>query len=244
MTTAPSPPDPPPRDPRQPADFDPVALGRRLLRSIRVAALGTLDAATGGPMTSLILLVSGLSAHTKNLAADPRCSLLLSRPGKGDPLAHPRLTLIGEARPSDDPVVRRRFLARHPKAKLYADFPDFRFLRVEAARMHLNGGFARAFDGPAGHILRPIADRAGYAELEEGAVAHLNADHPDTLDLYARALAKEGEGPWIASGLDPDGLDLISGDRSARIAFPEPVLEPGALRRTLMKLADSARAMA
>jgi putative heme iron utilization protein len=241
-----------PRDPRQPADFDPVATGRMLLRAGRVAALGTLDAANGFPATTLVtyatdldgapvLLVSGLSHHTKNLSDDTRCSLLISQGGKGDPLAHPRLTLQCVAERVEDAVIRRRFLARHPKAQLYVDFPDFAFFRLAPQRMMLNGGFARAFDGDAAHILSPIADRTAYAELEEGAVAHMNADHADALDLYAHHLAgQEGKG-WIATGLDPDGLDLMRGDLCVRIPFGEPVTESGALRKTLVSLAKEAR---
>lgn len=241
-----------PRDPRQPADFDPVSLGRHLLRAIRVGALGTLDAPSGFPITTLtsvatdldgapILLVSALSHHTKNLKVDSRCSLLLSEGGRGDPLAHPRLTLTAEARLSDDPVIRRRFLARHPKARLYVDFPDFAFYRLEPIRMMLNGGFARAFDGDARHILSPIADRAAYAGLEESAVAHLNDDHADALALYARVLCKMPDGAWSATGLDPHGLDLALNDRTARIGFDPPVEDASHLRKGLMQLADMAR---
>ncbi|MGO8205315.1 pyridoxamine 5'-phosphate oxidase family protein, partial [Rhizobium ruizarguesonis] len=39
-----------------------------------------------------VILVSQLSAHTRALARDPRASLLTGEPGKGDPLAYPRLT--------------------------------------------------------------------------------------------------------------------------------------------------------
>jgi hypothetical protein len=241
-----------PKDPRQPADFDPVSQGRHLLRAIRVGALGTLDAASGFPMTTLVsvatdldgaplLLVSGLSHHTRNLDADPRCSILLSEGGRGDPLAHPRLTLIGRATRTADSVVRRRFLARHPKAKLYVDFPDFAFFRVEPERMALNGGFARAYDGPAAPILSIISNRDGYAELEEGAVEHLNEDHADTLSLYAEALCSMAAGPWRATGLDPDGLDLAAGDRTARIAFHPPLQDAQSLRMGLKALADQAR---
>ncbi|MDB5649626.1 MAG: pyridoxamine 5-phosphate oxidase, partial [Hyphomicrobiales bacterium] len=88
-----------------PAGYDGLAEARRLLRSIRAGALGTLDP-EGGPFTSLVnvatdtdgsplLLMSQLSAHTRHLAADGRVSLLLAEVGKGDPLAHPRLTLTG-----------------------------------------------------------------------------------------------------------------------------------------------------
>ena len=165
------------KDPRQPPGFDPVSLGRMLLREARTGSLGTLDRETGHPSVSLVslatdldgapvLLVSGLSHHTKNLGQDRRASLLISRGGKGDPLAHPRLTLIGSVQTANNESHRRRFLARHPKAKLYADFPDFSFLRFEAERMQINGGFARAFDGLAGHILAPEALTPDYTALE------------------------------------------------------------------------------
>lgn len=249
MTTSP----PIPRDPRQPADFDPVTLGRMLLRNNRVGALGTLDPESGFPITTLatyatdldgapVLLVSGLSHHTKNLAGDPRCSLLMSQGGKGDPLAHPRLTLTAVARRVDDAAIRRRFLARHPKAKLYVDFPDFVFLRLEPQRMLLNGGFARAFDGPAGHILSDIPDREAFAALEESAVAHMNEDHGESVDLLAAQHGKSSETGWFCVGIDPHGIDLGLGDRTARAPFPEPVFDAKSLRLMLKHLTDAARA--
>jgi putative heme iron utilization protein len=85
-------------------EFDPPALARSLLRRARSGTLATLDAGTGAPFASLVsvatdsdgsplFLVSTLAAHTGHLAHDPRASLLLAAGGKGDPLAHPRLTV-------------------------------------------------------------------------------------------------------------------------------------------------------
>ena len=39
--------------------------------------------------------------------------------------------MIGRAERTADERVRERFLARHPKAKLYAGFGDFSFWRLE-----------------------------------------------------------------------------------------------------------------
>ncbi len=246
-------PEMPPRDPRQPTDFDPLSLGRMLLRSTRVGALGTLDPANGHPLVTLtsvatdldgtpVILVSRLSAHTQNLLADQRASLLLSPGGKGDPLAHPRLSLQVMAELSQQPRLRQRYLARHPKAKTYVDFPDFAFFRLRLLSLHLNGGFARAFDGDAALILSPIADPAGFEALERSAIEHMNQDHAEALALYATGLCAMPAGKWRATGLDPDGLDLALGDLTARITFPERVEEPGHLRKILRELADSARA--
>ena len=39
--------------------------------------------------------MSELAGHRQALERNGACSLLVGEPGKGDPLAHPRVTLIG-----------------------------------------------------------------------------------------------------------------------------------------------------
>ena len=246
-----------PEGAQPPEDFDPRALAKTLLRSIRAGTLGTLDRNTGHPFCSLVtvatdvdgsplILTSRLSTHTANLEADGRASVLLAQAGKGDPLAHPRLTVLGTFAPvardsEDDARVRRRFLARHPKAELYAGFGDFSFWRLTVVSAHLNGGFARAADLTAADVLTDIAGADDMVAAEEGAVAHMNADHTDAIELYAVDLLGEPEGPWRISGLDPEGADLILGDRTARLMFNERVTSSGALRQALVALAKAAR---
>ncbi|ACA14797.1 pyridoxamine 5'-phosphate oxidase-related FMN-binding [Methylobacterium sp. 4-46] len=234
------------------APFDAVGLAKDLLRSTRSGALATLDRGDGSPFASLVtvatdldgaplMLLSRLSAHTLNLEAEPRCSLLLSPGGKGDPLAHPRLTVAGRAARSDDPRVRARFLARHPKAKLYADFPDFAFFRLEPAAGHLNGGFAKAATLSAAELLTDLAGMEGLAASEAGAAAHMNDDHADALALYATHFAGAEPGPWRLTGLDPEGLDLLAADRTARVTFPRRLRDPRTLRQVLVEMAAEAR---
>ena len=233
-------------------EFDGIGLARRLLRTVRAGALATLDKDSGGPFASLVsvatdvdgsplMLISRLAAHTTNLDKDPRASLLLAAGGKGDPLAHPRLTLTGAVEAAPDPRIRRRFLTRHPKAELYADFPDFSFCRLSVETGHLNGGFARAASLGADEILTDLSNAGALVESEEGALAHMNADHLEAIALYATQLAGEPEAHWRATGLDPDGIDLAAGDLTARVPFPERVTDPGGLRRTLVALAADAR---
>jgi putative heme iron utilization protein len=242
-----------PQAPSPPPDFDPAATAKHLLRTIRTGALATLDAQAGFPFASLVtvatdldgsplLLMSRLAAHTRNLEADPRASILLSQGGKGDPLAHPRLTVIGRVARTEEPRVRRRFLARHPKAALYADFADFSFWRMELDGAHLNGGFARAADLDAAEVRTDLRGAKTLAEAAESAVAHMNTDHREALALYATRLAGEPPAEWRATGVDPEGIDLAAGDRTARVAFPQRVDGPGALRAVLKSLADEARA--
>jgi putative heme iron utilization protein len=231
------------------------ALGeaKRLLRSIRAGALASL-AGSGHPFASLVnvatdydgsplLLLSRLAAHTLNLERDPRCSLLVSQSGKGDPLAHPRLTLIGQAERTKDEHVRGRFLRRHPKSELYAGFADFSFWRIAVEGAHLNGGFARAADFSGDAVLTSLTGADALLAAEEGAVTHMNADHREALSLYATRLLGEPEGPWRATGIDPEGMDLAAGDRAARLVFEEPIKTPGELRSLLVALAAKARSL-
>jgi heme iron utilization protein len=247
-----------PEGAQPPVGFDPKALAKTLLRSLRAGTLGTLDRNTGHPFASLVnvatdvdgsplILTSRLSTHTANLEADGRASVLLAETGKGDPLAHPRLTVLGTFAPvarqsADDARVRRRFLARHPKSELYAGFGDFSFWRMQVASAHLNGGFARAADLKADDVLTDIAGADDLIAAEEGAVAHMNQDHADAIELYAVDLLGEPEGPWKISGIDPECADLIAGDRIARLAFKQRVTSASALRDVLVALAKEARA--
>ncbi|GEL43544.1 hypothetical protein MEX01_41350 [Methylorubrum extorquens] len=238
--------------PASEAPFDAIGLARHLLRSVRSGALATIDAADGTPFASLVtfatdsdgtpvMLLSRLSAHTRNLDHDPRASLLFSVGGKGDPLAHPRLTVTGRAARCDEPRIRERFLARHPKAKLYADFPDFGFFTLAPTAGHLNGGFAKAATLTPQELLLDMAGAEAIVAGERGAVEHMNADHADALALYAAGAGEPGSG-WRLTGLDPEGLDLMAGERTARVPYPEPVRDMGALRKSLVAMAAAARA--
>ncbi|MTJ05908.1 MAG: pyridoxamine 5-phosphate oxidase [Sediminimonas qiaohouensis] len=146
----------------RPTDDDAREMARGLLAQARTAALAVLDPDTAGPMASRIAfgrapdglplsLISDLAAHSRALAADPRCSLLLDGPtGRGDPLNHPRLTLQARAhfvRHGADrhEALLHHYLAQHPKAKLYAGFADFAFVLFDVDRAMLNGGFGKAY---------------------------------------------------------------------------------------------------
>jgi heme iron utilization protein len=239
------------------ADFDAAAVAKVLLRTIRAGALATIDRNTGHPFGSLVnvatdidgsplILISRLSTHTANLEQDKRASLLLASIGRGDPLAHPRLTVLGDFAPirrddRDEARLRRRFLARHPKSELYAGFSDFSFWRLAVVSAHLNAGFARAADLKAAELIIDVADAEALIEAEADAVAHMNTDHADAVRLYATKLLGGEDGPWRLTGLDPEGLDLAQGDATLRLAFAHQITDAQALRSMLVDLAAQAR---
>lgn len=144
-------------DPIRPTDDEARALARGLIAEARHGALGVTDPDTGTPVVTRIAVVPGpdglpltlvstLSSHTAALEAHPACSLLLGEPGpKGDPLTHPRLTLLAEAEAADKAALRSHYLGLYPKAQLYYDFTDFRMIRLRPRAALLNGGFGKAY---------------------------------------------------------------------------------------------------
>jgi putative heme iron utilization protein len=237
-------------------DDDARLLARQLVRASPFASLATLDA-DGFPLATLtsvatgadgapLLLVSRLSGHTTNLLARPRLSLLFARSGKGDPLAHPRISVAGEAEIVDRESAaggqaRRRFLARQPKAQLYVDFPDFLFVRVAIRSASLNGGFGKAYELTAGDLLSPLDDAEALVSAEADIIAHMNEDHADAVGLYATVLAGCAPGPWRILSLDPEGFEVGAQGALARVAFPARVTTPEAARMALIGLARAAR---
>jgi hypothetical protein len=252
--------DPKPVDPIRPTDDNARGLAKELIRTARFATLATLEPGSGAPFASLVslatdldgsplILTSKLSGHTGNLEADPRASLLCYAPGKGDPLAHPRVTVIARGRRveregDEGERVRRRFLARQPKAALYVDFSDFAFWRFEMERASLNGGFGRAFLLSRADLVTDLAGAAEIAEIEESAVAHMNEDHSEAVKLYATKLLGAADGAWRCTGIDPEGMDLMKGDEALRLPFPTRVLDGASLRKLLAELAKQARTTA
>ncbi|HMW24750.1 MAG TPA: pyridoxamine 5'-phosphate oxidase family protein [Burkholderiaceae bacterium] len=142
----------------------------RLLRERPVAALACLDddgapalsmvpyavAAEPDEAARLILHVSGLAAHTRQMARDARVSLLiLDRDDAAEmPQALQRASLQATAafvEPGSPAHAHCEalYLARHPQAALMTQLPDFRFVRLQPSLLRHVAGFgaARTLDG-------------------------------------------------------------------------------------------------
>jgi putative heme iron utilization protein len=225
---------------------------RRVLRRARTCSLSTLTRGDGTPYGSLaniatdirgmpLILVSRLAWHTQNLLADARASVLVGEvPPAGDALMGPRVTVLGRFEPVDDADLRRRYLARHPQAGLYADFPDFSFWRLSPSGIHGVAGFGRIETLTPEKVFPPAEEMQA---LENSAIEHLNHDHGEAIHLYATKILKARPGPWRVMSIDPDGADLGLHEQSLRMEFHSPVFTAGALRRKFAELAYEARTL-
>ena len=147
-----------------------------LVHRRRAAALGTLHA--GAPFVSMVpyavaregdaflVHVSRLAAHTKDMLADPRVSLLVMQAeGEGvDAQALARLTVQGEARElekgsQDEREARGAYLARFPEAAPLTEFGDFSFFAIRPVQARFVAGFAQAMSVTGESLARILAAR-------------------------------------------------------------------------------------
>lgn len=231
-----------PRGAGVPVDARKMACG--LLRRARAGVLSTLDPGGYplGSVTNIATMPDGtpfffaalLAVHARNLLADPRASLTLAELGRGDALTQPRLGLVGrvEMLEGDLDPLKQRYLRRHPKGRLYLALPDARLFRLTVEGVHLGAG-----PGRNAAQLTPadlVTDLAGAEELiarEERLIDELNAERGLAERL---ALAVAGApGRWQVVGIDPEGIDLIDGDATARFNFKGRVVDAASLRAAI-----------
>jgi heme iron utilization protein len=227
---------------------DPAVTGRLLARCCTRAALAT--SLNGAPYASLVLfavdvdaspllLLSDLAQHSRNIAFDPRISLLIdATEGHPDPLTGPRLTLMGCAMKTDDSRCLGRFVSHHPSSASYAGFRDFHLYRVVVDRAHLIAGFGR-IDWIDGDNFLFALDAGALAAAESEILRHMNADHRNAVQHYAHGLLGRTGTGWQMTGIDPEGFDLRCDGETVRYEFDTRILTPSAARTALVRLAGA-----
>lgn len=134
------------------------AVIHRILAGAGKGALATLMPVAGGvvPFASLVaiaarsdgrvvMLLSALAQHSRNLAERSPASLLVEGGDTQgmDPTAGSRVSIVGVVETSVDEADRALYLARHPSAAGYAGFADFSVRVLVPDTFHLVAGFGR-----------------------------------------------------------------------------------------------------
>jgi heme iron utilization protein len=205
-----------------------IRLAKTLIRTANFGSISVLDPRDGRPYVSRIsvaadhdgtpiTLISSLAFHTKALLADRRCSLLLGEPGKGDPLAHPRITLSCDAR-----FINREDPDAGAVSSLYAGFADFSFVRLQMISASLNGGFGQAYE-IAGNELKSPESKA-LRDGESKLIETLNTQENSSLDRFVEKSGEKRLGRIFVTAIDGEGLCIVTGGKTVRMWFSNPVV--------------------
>lgn len=227
---------------------------RTLLSLTSIATLSTLSRKHPGfPFGSLmpyaldsagcpIFLISTMAMHTQNLKADSRASLFVTQAAaNGDRLGAARATLVGNAMPvpeKDLASAREIYLARHENSRYWVDFADFGFFRLQPVDFYYVGGFGVMGWVDAGEYQHASPDP--LVESSADILAHMNADHVDSMILLARAHAKLEATEATMTSVDRLGFSLrlktSEGMKGARINFLREVATPQETRKVLVEM--------
>jgi putative heme iron utilization protein len=237
-------------------------LSRTLMSSKAFGSLATMSIECPGfPFGSLVgyavdalgrplLCLSSMAEHSRNMAADPRASLLVTEhDGGNNLLALARVTLVGEMSKIDGDERQAcldRYLAAHPSA-YYTGFHDFSVYRLEVTNVRYVGGFAR-MSWVTGEQYA-IAEPDPLLEAAERIITHMNEDHADALVAYCRAFGGVEPVSAVLVGVDRYGMDVLAevaeeDKRSVRVNFTERADTTDAVRKQTVALLREARAQA
>lgn len=232
---------------------------RTLLSLVSVGTLSTMSRKHPGfPFGSLmpfaldlagrpVFLISNMAMHTQNLKTDPRCSLFVGQgTSDGDPLGAARTTLIGHAEPvpgQDVASVREQYLARHENSRYWVDFTDFSFFRLQPIDVYYVGGFGVMGWVEVGDYEHAAPDP--LAESAPGILAHMNADHVDSMVLLARSYAQIEAAEASMTSVDRLGFSLRlkteEGIKGTRINFLRSVATAQEARKALIEMVKVAK---
>lgn len=197
---------------------------------------------------SPILAVSSLAVHTKDLLANPKCSLLVAK----DPEDRTDLiiTLHGDAisvSEKDREAIRTAYLARHPNA-FWVDFNDFQFLRIEPQAVRYVVGVATASLG-SGEFTKEeyrAAEVDPIYQFSKPIASHMNRDHAEDTKLivqhstsipvdFAQMLDVDSLGFYVKAGCKGDTFKL-------RVPFPRCAADRKDVKTLIVEMLQAAKA--
>lgn len=213
---------------------------RQILRAHRYGALCTLskkfDGHPFGSITpylvdhdgSLLILISALAEHTKNIQNDARVSLITHN--QDDPCIQTqgRVTVVGSATlESDRDGAGLRYLRYFPEAQTYFAMHDFQFYRIVPQAIRYIGGFGNIHWVKAANYA--VASYPLIANEEE-VLAQMNAEHEAAMRRHTAQTDSEVE----LIGIDCDGFDIRVGERLLRIQSEVPILDAQQARLSIL----------
>ncbi|KAH7843768.1 hypothetical protein Vadar_020534 [Vaccinium darrowii] len=197
---------------------------------------------------SPILAVSSLAVHTKDLLANPKCSLLVAK----DPEDRTDLiiTLHGDAisvSEKDREAIRTAYLARHPNA-FWVDFGDFQFVRIEPQAVRYVSGVATASLG-SGEFTKEeyrAAKVDPIYQFSKPIASHMNRDHAEDTKLivqhstsipvdFAQMLDVDSLGFYVKAGCKGDTFKL-------RVPFPRRAADRKDVKTLIVEMLQAAKA--
>ncbi|CAK9319742.1 unnamed protein product [Citrullus colocynthis] len=194
-----------------------------------------------------ILAVSSLAEHAKNLATNPKCSLLVAKePEDRGTLV---VTLHGDAvavLEEDRPAVRAAYLSKHPNA-FWVDFGDFHFVYIKPKALRYVSGVATASLG-SGELSGEEYKAAKVdpiAQFAKPVTSHMNRDHAEDTKNIVRHWTSIPVDSAIMLDLDSLGFnvkaDYLGTSFKLRVPFPRRAENRKDVKTLVVEMLEAAK---
>jgi heme iron utilization protein len=210
---------------------------RRMLRAHRYGTLSTLSKKFSGyPFGSitpylvdhdgsLLIFISTLAEHTKNIGLDPHVSLITHDQRDPRIQTQGRVTVVGNARPEPNrKYAGLRYLRYFPEAQIYFEMNDFSFYRISPVAIRYIGGFGKIHWVDIENYT--VSQAEDFAKHEEDLLAETNSQQQAVLRNLLRQRHSIVATEVSVIGYDCDGLDVRCEGQIWRLDFPEATTNP------------------
>jgi putative heme iron utilization protein len=217
-----------------------------------------------------LFVFSGMSSHTQDILADPKCSLTIAaKEFKG--AADGRVNLIGTCERLKDPELIKKtkaiYLEKHPGA-FWVEFGDFFFYRMTVQAVRFVGGFARAGSVSPEEYVEATPDP--IMAFGAAIAQHMNDDHSGStiamVEHYVPGLGVNADGSepttryiqkaeitsvdslgmFVKITRDPENNDQLPMQPlqfKLRLPFPSQVTERGDVKKAIVEMTRASSAL-
>ncbi|MCP4234529.1 MAG: DUF2470 domain-containing protein [Aestuariibacter sp.] len=191
----------------------------------------------------VIIYISDIALHTRNIKADSKVSLTVFDPSEDDSQANGRVTIMGDASQltddADIALCSEQYFQLFPQARAYQQTHDFHFYKISVARVRFIGGFGKI------HWINPEFWQTESQEWQRntaGMIEHMNDDHQDAMQLILAHFANVQTSKVTMLSVFAEGAHYQSAEgKIVFIPFAKACHSPTEVRQALVAQTKACR---
>lgn len=182
------------------------------------------------PSGEIIILISEIAAHTKNININQNVSFTVYDQYADNKQRSSRCSIMSKATKigdeSESNMAVELYTKFFPESKKYFEAHDFNFYKLSAQRVRYIQGFGK-INWIEGSDFKAVNPK--WWEKKQHLIDHMNNDHQSALKKY-RDQILEIEGEVSLFDISVEGFHLLVDEKTYYISFSKPCLEEDSVR--------------
>lgn len=191
----------------------------------------------------IVLLISDLAQHTKNINENPKVSLTLHNYDEDNIQKGWRLTIVGDAEiasSEDVQFLADRYERYFPSSRAYHEVHDFNFYIIHPKKCRYINGFGEIHWVDFDRVTQPTIFAP---DVEKDMIEHMNEDHHDALLLFLKSRLEATKPHKVRMAqIDQYGFAIAHDEQIERFTFNQEATTPTDVRLYLVDMIKTIRA--